>query len=97
MIHPHPHLYLIFRNIKQYREGKIDSTGLQLNLLAVEGALEGDIPQIIRDKVREAESSADNVAWAGGDRQEAEVVFDELERLILTECPPPGTSQEGNR
>jgi len=63
MIQDNPGIRAINRVIGQYREAQLDVDGLQENIAAIMTALEGDVPQDIRDVIRHAESEIEFIRF----------------------------------
>jgi hypothetical protein len=77
-----PPLRKILESIRQYREKRIDVDGLQQNVAAIMTALEGDVPQEVRDAIYKAESSIERIRFMVDFDEEAsalEKVFNEIE------------------
>jgi hypothetical protein len=69
----------------KYRSGELDIEGLQQNVSAIMGAIEGDVPNAVREAVYQLESEIDSIRFTvADDRQaiEVEKAVAELEILI---------------
>lgn len=84
----HPLMRVLLDSHQRFRDGKIDVAGLQQNVSAVMGAMEGDIPKTVRDAVFGVEAELDSIHFTVNETKQAaevEKLFSELEHLI-TKC-----------
>jgi hypothetical protein len=82
---PNPILRTVIASIKYYREGYLDAEGLQQNFAAVMSAVEGDVPDEIRNLLHNAEASIELIRFTVDSSEEAaalEKVFAEIENGI---------------
>jgi predicted YcjX-like family ATPase len=69
-----PSLGVVSRSIRQYRAKQLNIEGLQRNIASVMTALEGDVPQEVRDAISNAENLIEFIRFTeDSDEQTSEV------------------------
>lgn len=79
-----PSLKVLRRSIRQYRAKELDIEGLQRNIGSVMTALEGDVPQEVRDAISSAESSIEFIRFMVGSAEQNSAVEDVLQVIEVT-------------
>jgi len=76
-----PSLRVVKLSIHQYRAKQLNIEGLQRNIASVMTALEGDVPEEIRDAISNAESSIESIRFMVGSGEQRSAVEDVLKLI----------------
>ncbi|HLA11358.1 MAG TPA: hypothetical protein VJ023_12300 [Pyrinomonadaceae bacterium] len=79
-----PSLRVVRQSIRQYRAKQLNIEGLQRNIASVMTALEGDVPQDVRDAISNAENSIELIRFTVDSDEQNSAVEDVLKGIEAT-------------
>ena len=78
----HRHIRVVLDWIGQYRTGQLDEPGFLLNVRALSGALEGDMPKPARQAIMAMEEALYDVVYAWESTDILNEAISRLEKII---------------